>query len=101
MAGGSTGNSLETTTVQLAADALGADIDDVAHDPGRHRGDRRSARGTGGSRSGSMIAGAVGVDGRGTAGQARQLAAHKLEAAEADIELANSRAGVHGDPDAR
>ena len=33
------GNSLETTVVQLTADALGVDIDDVAHDPGRHRGD--------------------------------------------------------------
>ena len=29
VAGGSTGNSLETTVVQLAADALGVDIDDV------------------------------------------------------------------------
>ena len=29
VAGGSTGNSLETTAVQLAADALGVDIDDV------------------------------------------------------------------------
>ena len=29
LAGGSTGNSLETTAVQLAADALGVDIDDV------------------------------------------------------------------------
>src|SRR5439155_26280567 len=29
IAGGSSGNSLETTVVQLAADALGADIDDV------------------------------------------------------------------------
>ena len=38
VAGGSTGNSLETTVVQLTADALGADIADVAHDPGRHRG---------------------------------------------------------------
>ena len=38
VAGGSTGNSLETTVVQLTADALGVDIDDVAHDPGRHRG---------------------------------------------------------------
>ena len=33
------GNSIETTVVQLTADALGVDIDDVAHDPGRHRGD--------------------------------------------------------------
>ena len=38
LAGGSTGNSLETTAVQLTADALGVDIEDVQHDPGRHRG---------------------------------------------------------------
>ena len=37
--GGSSGNSIETTVVQLTADALGADIDDVADDPGRHGGD--------------------------------------------------------------
>ena len=37
--GGSTGNSIETTVVQLTADALGADIEDVVDDPGRHRGD--------------------------------------------------------------
>ena len=30
IAGGSTGNSIETTVVQLTADALGVDIDDVA-----------------------------------------------------------------------
>ena len=29
VAGGSTGNSLETTAVQIAADALGVDIEDV------------------------------------------------------------------------
>ena len=40
IAGGSTGNSLETTVVQLTADALGVNIDDVQHDPGRHRGHR-------------------------------------------------------------
>ena len=46
IAGGSTGNSLETTVVQLAADALGVRIEDVQHDPGRHRGHglRRRAR---------------------------------------------------------
>ncbi len=33
------GNSIETTVVQLTADALGADIDDVVNDPGRYRGD--------------------------------------------------------------
>ena len=81
IAGGSTGNSLETTVVQLTADALGVDIDDVAHDPGRHRGHRlRRRRGREPQR----------VDDR-RRGRARPptilrerivaIAAHKLEAA--------------------
>ncbi len=43
IAGGSTGNSLETTVVQLTADALGVRHRRRRHDPGRHRGHRRSA----------------------------------------------------------
>ena len=99
VAGGSTGNSLETTVVQLAADALGVDIEDVHTDPGRHRAHRRSALGTGGSRSGSMIAGrrrprpAAILRERIVA-----IAAHRLEAAAEDIELADGRASVRGTP---
>ena len=99
VAGGSAGNSLETTAVQLAADALGADIADV-HTIQGDTAVTPFGAGTGGSRSGSMIAGAVGV----TAGELRskltRLAAHKLEASEADVELGHSRASVKGDPDA-
>jgi carbon-monoxide dehydrogenase large subunit len=96
--GGSTGNSLETAAVQLAADALGVDIDvhttqgDTALTP--------FGGGTGGSRSGSMIAGAVGE----TAAMLREriiaIAANRLEAAPEDIELAESRAFVRGTPTA-
>ena len=60
VAGGSTGNSLETTAVQLAADALGVDIADV-HTIQGDTAVTPFGAGTGGSRSGSMIAGAVGV----------------------------------------
>lgn len=99
VAGGSTGNSIETTVVQLTADALGVDIDDVATIQGDTAVTPFGA-GTGGSRSGSMTAGAVSV----TAGVLREkliaLAAHRLEAAEADIELARSRASVRGTPTA-
>jgi carbon-monoxide dehydrogenase large subunit len=99
VAGGSTGNSLETTVVQLTADALGVDIDDVATIQGDTAVTPFGA-GTGGSRSGSMTAGAVAE----TAGILREkiiaLAAHRLEAAEADIELANGRASVRGTPSA-
>jgi carbon-monoxide dehydrogenase large subunit len=96
VSGGSAGNSLETTVVQLTADALGADIGDVATIQGDTAVTPFGA-GTGGSRSGSMTAGAVAQ----TAVELRRrivmIAAHRLEAAEADIELAGSRAAVRGD----
>ena len=56
--GGSTGNSIETTVVQLTADALGADIADVATIQGDTAVTPYGA-GTQGSRSGPMTAGAV------------------------------------------
>ena len=97
IAGGSTGNSVETTVVQLTADALGVNIDDVATIQGDTAVTGFGA-GTAGSRSGSMTAGAV----RETATILRErivaIAAHKLEAAVEDIELANSRANVRGAP---
>jgi carbon-monoxide dehydrogenase large subunit len=99
VAGGSTGNSLETTAVQLTADALGVDVDDVATIQGDTAVTPFGA-GTGGSRSGSMIAGAVAE----TAGILREkvvaMAAHRLEAAEVDIELGHGRASVRGTPTA-
>jgi carbon-monoxide dehydrogenase large subunit len=97
IAGGSTGNSIETTVVQLAADALGADIEDVATIQGDTAVTGFGA-GAAGSRSGSMTAGAV----RETASILRErivaIAAHKLEASVDDIELAASRAFVRGTP---
>jgi carbon-monoxide dehydrogenase large subunit len=99
LAGGSTGNSLETTAVQLTADALGVDLEDVNTIQGDTAITPYGA-GTGGSRSGPMIAGAVAE----TAGILReklvQLAAHRLEAAEADIEMGEGRASVRGAPTA-
>ncbi|MFD6897290.1 xanthine dehydrogenase family protein molybdopterin-binding subunit [Rhodococcus sp. NPDC060086] len=97
VAGGSTGNSLETSTVQLTADALGVDISDV-HTIQGDTAITPFGAGTGGSRSGSMIAGAV----RETASVLRDrilaIAAHKLEAAVEDIEFVGSRATVRGVP---
>jgi carbon-monoxide dehydrogenase large subunit len=99
VAGGSTGNSLETAVVQLTADALGVDIDDVRTIQGDTAVTPFGA-GTGGSRSGSMLAGAVGE----TAAVLRErivaIAAHRLEAAPDDIELAESQARVRGTPTA-
>jgi carbon-monoxide dehydrogenase large subunit len=97
LAGGSTGNSLETAAVQLTADALGVRIEDV-HTIQGDTAITGFGAGTGGSRSGSMIAGAV----RETAAILREricaIAAHRLEAAVEDIELADSRATVRGTP---
>jgi aerobic carbon-monoxide dehydrogenase large subunit len=97
IAGGSTGNSIETTVVQLAADALGVAIEDVATIQGDTAVTGFGA-GAAGSRSGSMTAGAI----RETAAILRErivaIAAHKLEAAVDDIELTNSQASVRGVP---
>jgi aerobic carbon-monoxide dehydrogenase large subunit len=97
MAGGSTGNSIETTVVQMTADALGVDITDVATIQGDTAVTPFGA-GTGGSRSGSMTAGAVAE----TAGALREkvlaIAAHRLEAAVDDLEIASGRVSVRGTP---
>ena len=97
VAGGSSGNSLETTVVQLTADALGVRIEDV-HTIQGDTAVTGFGAGVAGSRSGSMTAGAV----QQTAAILREriaaIAAHQLEAAPEDIELADSRAFVRGTP---
>jgi carbon-monoxide dehydrogenase large subunit len=97
VAGGSTGNSLETAAVQLAADALGADIADVRTIQGDTAVTPYGA-GTGGSRSGSMLAGAIGQVAAELRDRLVAIAAHHFEASVDDIELANSRAHVRGTP---
>jgi aerobic carbon-monoxide dehydrogenase large subunit len=97
IAGGSTGNSIETTVAQLAADALGADIDDVRTIQGDTAATGFGA-GTAGSRSASMTAGAIRETAAVLRDRARAIAAHRLEAAVDDIELAGSRATVRGTP---
>jgi carbon-monoxide dehydrogenase large subunit len=97
IAGGSTGNSIETTVVQLTADALGVDIADV----NTIQGDTALTgfgQGTAGSRSGSMTAGAIRETSRLVRERIVAIAAHKLEAAPEDIELVGSRASVRGTP---
>ena len=97
IAGGSSGNSIETTVVQLAADAMGVRIEDV-HTIQGDTAVTGFGAGTAGSRSASMTAGAV----RDTATILREricaIAAHRLEAAVDDIELADSRVYVRGTP---
>ncbi len=96
--GGSSGNSIETTVVQLTADALGADIDDVATIQGDTAVTPYGA-GTQGSRSGPMTAGAVNEAGSILRGRIVAMAAHYLGVEESDIELAGSRATATSAPD--
>jgi aerobic carbon-monoxide dehydrogenase large subunit len=95
--GGSSGNSIETTVVQLTADALGADIDDVATIQGDTAVTPYGA-GAQGSRSGPMTAGAVHEAGTMLRKQIVAMAAHRLGVEDSDIELAGSRAIVRNDP---
>jgi carbon-monoxide dehydrogenase large subunit len=99
VAGGSTGNSLETTVIQLTADALGVPIEDVS----TVQGDTALTPygpGTGGSRSGGMMAGAVNATATVLREKLVAVAAHRLEAAAEDIELSEGRAFVRGTPSA-
>ena len=97
IAGGSTGNSVETTVVQLTADALGVCIDDV-HTIQGDTAITGFGAGTAGSRSASMTAGAIGETATILHERIRAIAAHRLEAAIDDIEIAESRAHVRGAP---
>ena len=95
--GGSTGNSIETTVVQLTADAVGANIEDVSTIQGDTAVTPYGA-GTQGSRSGPMTAGAVHEAGGILRKQIVAMAAHRLGVEEADIELSGSKAVVRDDP---
>ncbi|HEY8525331.1 MAG TPA: xanthine dehydrogenase family protein molybdopterin-binding subunit [Acidimicrobiales bacterium] len=97
VAGGSAGNSVETTAVQLAADALGVDVADVHTIQGDTAVTPYGA-GTGGSRSGAMVAGAVTETAAVLRDKLARIAAHRLEAAVEDIELSGGRAHVRGVP---
>lgn len=94
--GGSAGNSIETTVVQLTADALGADIEDVSAIQGDTAVTPYGA-GTQGSRSGPMTAGAVNEAGTILRGQIIAIAAQILGVDDSDVELAESRASARSD----
>lgn len=97
MTGGSSGNSIETTVVQLAADALGVRIEDVD----TIQGDTAVAgfgAGAAGSRSASMTAGAVHEAAALLRARIVAVAAHQLGVTVDDVELADSRAYVRAEP---
>jgi CO/xanthine dehydrogenase Mo-binding subunit len=96
--GGSCGNSVETTVVQLTADVLGANMDDVSTIQGDTAVTPYGA-GTQGSCSGPMTAGAVNEAGMILRKQIVAMAAQRLGVEESDIDLADSRASVRDDPE--
>ncbi|MFF5147571.1 xanthine dehydrogenase family protein molybdopterin-binding subunit [Streptomyces sp. NPDC013157] len=98
VAGGSCGNSLETTVVQLTADALGAAIEDVSTIQGDTALTPYGA-GTGGSRSGPMTAGAIAETAAGLRERILAIAGHRLEVAVEELELTGGRASVKGAPE--
>ena len=80
MSTGSHGQSLETTIVQVVADELGVDIDDVRF----HQGDSAATPygpGTGGSRSAAIASGAAAQASHQVREKIIRIAAHLLEAA--------------------
>jgi aerobic carbon-monoxide dehydrogenase large subunit len=97
MSSASHGQSVETTVAQVVADQLGVDIDDVTVIQGDTAA-TPSGPGTGGSRSAVLVSGAA-VE---AAGQLRtkvlEIAAHALEAAPEDLEMAGGRVSVVGTP---
>jgi len=91
----SNGQGHETAYAQVAADKLGVDIDQIKVVQG-DTDTVKSGSGTGGSRS--LPVGGVCVDGAATEviNKGKKIAAHVLEAAEADIEFADGRFAIAG-----
>jgi carbon-monoxide dehydrogenase large subunit len=99
MSTGSHGQSLETTIVQVVADELGVDIDDIRF----HQGDSAATPygpGTGGSRSAAIASGAATHAAHETRDKILRIAAHLLEVSVEDLEFSGGVASVKGVPGA-
>jgi carbon-monoxide dehydrogenase large subunit len=92
---GSHGHSLETTIPQVVADHLGCAFDDVVLIQG---GSTPYGPGTGGSRSAVIAGGAAQSASISLHDKVVHVAAHLLEAAPEDLEVADSRVSVRGTP---
>ena len=94
------GQGHETGFAQIVADRLGIDARPGRGHPRRHRRRARSGMGTYGSRSLAVGGESVGPRRRQGRGQgASKIAAHLLEAAPEDMELADGKYRVKGSPD--
>jgi len=91
------GHSLETTMIQVVAESLGCDIEDVT----LVQGDTASApygAGTGGSRSAVLGGGAASLAGAQVRGIALEIAAHALGVEAEDLEVQDGRVFVKDRP---
>jgi carbon-monoxide dehydrogenase large subunit len=95
MGSGSHGHSLETTIPQIVADHLGCALEDVIL---RQGGDTPYGPGTGGSRSAVILGGAAQTASTTLRHKLVTVAAHLLEAAPEDLEVADSKVWVRGTP---
>ncbi len=91
------GQGQETTFAQLAADYIGADFDKVVVHHG-DTGNTAHGNGTGGSRGLAVGGAALVLSLNQVKGKAERIAAHMLEAAPEDIELADGHYRVKGVP---
>jgi aerobic carbon-monoxide dehydrogenase large subunit len=99
MSTGSHGQSVETTIVQVVADALGVDFDDIRF----RQGDSRTTPygpGTGGSRSAAINSGAAMAASQQIREKIFAIAAHLLEASADDLDMVGGVVAVKGDPNA-
>jgi len=92
------GQGEETTFAQIISDELGVDVDDVTITHG-DTSNTPMGWGTYGSRTTAVGAAAMVLAARKVKEKARLLAAHLLEAAEADVEYADGNFFVKGSPD--
>ena len=92
------GQGEETTFAQIVSDELGVDVDDVTITHG-DTSNTPMGWGTYGSRTTSVGAGAMVIAARKIKEKARLLAAHRLEAAESDVEYRDGQFSVKGSPD--
>ena len=92
------GQGEETTFAQIISDELGVDVDDVTIVHG-DTSNTPMGWGTYGSRTTAVGAAAMVLAARKVKEKARLLAAHLLEAAEADVEYEDGKFSVKGSPD--
>ncbi|MDQ1424216.1 MAG: aerobic carbon-monoxide dehydrogenase large subunit [Acidimicrobiaceae bacterium] len=97
MSSASHGQSVETTVAQVVADELGVDFDDVTVIQGDTAA-TPSGPGTGGSRSAVLCSGAASAASAKVRAKMFEIAAHALEAAREDLEVAGGRISVTGTP---